>query len=152
MNALAYVRVYLSYSVEQSWGRGVTPSSRIDEKERALPEPFFVRFFFFLCCLRPQDGKRMDHDSSMLLMRKLVKLGCEPRAVGYMSGGASPMDPIFWVLHQIFEKALHVLWMSPTWRDSYSFEWVNGTCQGSGLDDELPFSGANFRRTRARPG
>lgn len=71
----------------------------------------------------------------------MVKIGCEPGAVGSMCGGASPMDPLFWVVHPIFEKALHVLWMSPRYRDAYSFEWVDGTSNGSRLEDPLPFTG-----------
>lgn len=74
-------------------------------------------------------------------MRYLIKIGCEPGSVGYMSTGASPMDPIFWVLHPMFEKAMHILWLSPLYRDNYTFEWVDGTCSGSGYYDELPFTG-----------
>lgn len=88
-----------------------------------------------------QDGVRLDDDDTMLLFRHLVKIGCEPGAVGHMSSGASPMDPIFWVLHPIFEKALHVLWMSPKFRDKYTFEWEDGSCNGSKLYDRLPFTG-----------
>ena len=54
------------------------------------------------------------------------------------------MDPIFWVLHPIFEKALHVLWMSPRFRDAYSFEWEDGLSNGSRLSDFLPFTGGLF--------
>lgn len=91
---------------------------------------------------RAQDGVRLGDDETMLLLRYIVKLGCEPGAVGTLCGGSSPMDPIFWILHPIFEKALHVLWMSPQYRDSYNFEWKDGTCHGSKLDDDLPFTGA----------
>lgn len=92
--------------------------------------------------LLTQDGVRLDGDATMLLLRYVVKLGCEPSAVGSMVGGISPQDPLFFVLHPIFEKGLHVLWMSPKFRDSYSFEWQDGACNGSKLDDFLPFTGA----------
>ena len=85
-----------------------------------------------------------DADTSLLL-RYIVKIGCEPGAVGMMAGGASPMDPLFWVLHPMFEKALHVLWMSPKYRDAYSFAWSDGSCDGSKLNDPLPFTGAPLR-------
>ncbi|CAM9521680.1 unnamed protein product [Ascophyllum nodosum] len=87
-----------------------------------------------------QNGIRLDDKASLLLLRYVVKIGCEPGAVGNMCGGASPMDPIFWVLHPIFEKALHVLWMSPRFRDAYSFEWEDGLSNGSRLSDFLPFT------------
>lgn len=91
--------------------------------------------------LLAQDGVRLDDDATMLLLRYVVKLGCEPSAVGSMVGGISPQDPLFFVLHPIFEKGLHVLWMSPTFRDRYSFAWVDGSCPGSKLDGFLPFTG-----------
>ncbi|CAN0399674.1 unnamed protein product, partial [Hapterophycus canaliculatus] len=76
----------------------------------------------------------------MLLLRHVVKIGCEPGAVGTMVGGTSPMDPLFWVLHPLFEKALHVLWMSPQFRDTYNFDWIDGSCVGSKIDDRVPFT------------
>lgn len=88
-----------------------------------------------------QDGVRLGDDATMLLLRHVVKLGCEPSAVGAMIGGASPMDPLFFMLHPLFEKGLHVLWMSPAFRDRYSFEWEDGSCTGSRLEDLMPFSG-----------
>lgn len=87
-----------------------------------------------------QDDERLSDEESLLLMRYLIKLGCEPASVGYMSTGASPLDPIFWVLHPMFEKAMHILWLSPQYRDNYTFEWVDGSCSGSGYTDELPFT------------
>lgn len=92
--------------------------------------------------LLAQDGVRLDDDSTVLLLRHVVKLGCEPSALGSMVGGISPLDPLFFVLHPIFEKALHVLWMSPKFRESFSFEWEDGSCNGSKLDDNQPFTGA----------
>ena len=93
-----------------------------------------------LCCCA-QDGVRLSDAEASLLLRYIVKIGCEPGAVGMMAGGASPMDPLFWVLHPMFEKALHVLWMSPKYRDAYSFAWIDGSCDGSRLNDPLPFTG-----------
>eukprot|EP00904_Undaria_pinnatifida_P014260 jgi/Undpi1/9965/HiC_scaffold_28.g12419.m1 len=87
-----------------------------------------------------QDGVRFSDADSSLLMRYIAKIGCEPGAVGMMAGGASPMDPLFWVLHPVFEKALHVLLMSPKYRDSYNLEWSDGSCDGSRLNDALPFT------------
>ena len=82
----------------------------------------------------------MSDKSTIYLLRHLAKIGCEPSAAGIISTGASPMDPIFWFLHPIFERALHVLWLSPRFRH-YSFDWCDGTCQGSKLGDFLPFTG-----------
>ncbi|CAM9966345.1 unnamed protein product [Scytosiphon promiscuus] len=91
-----------------------------------------------------QDGERLDDDSTMLLLRQMMVIGCEPGKVGAMSTGASPMDPIFWVIHTGFEKAQHILQLSPGYRDSYDFEWVVADCgegvSGGELDDTFPFT------------
>ncbi|CAM9833779.1 unnamed protein product [Ectocarpus sp. 12 AP-2014] len=86
-----------------------------------------------------QDDHRMSDEQAMFLMRTLVKIGCEPGAVGMMSTAASPVDPIFWVLHPLFEKAMHILLLSPKY-DEYTMEWVDGECTGSGYTDELPIT------------
>lgn len=52
------------------------------------------------------------------------------------------MDPLFWLMHPIFEKALHALMMSPQYKDQYDFTWMDEDCYGSGLKDRLPFTGA----------
>ncbi|CAN0307687.1 unnamed protein product [Ectocarpus sp. 6 AP-2014] len=86
-----------------------------------------------------QDGRRMSDEHAMFLMRTLVKIGCEPGAVGTMSSTASPVDPLFWVLHPLFDKAMHILLLSPKY-DEYTMEWVDGECPGSGYTDELPIT------------
>lgn len=85
----------------------------------------------------------------MLLLRNLMKIGCEPGKVGAMATGTSPLDPIFWVLHTGFEKANHILQLSPSYRDTYDFTWVDGGCNdgvsGGAFDDYYPFSGLFVR-------
>ena len=76
------------------------------------------------------------------MLRYIITVGCEPANTGAMATGASPMDPLFWVLHPFFERALHALWLSPEYRDEYDFSWVGSDCYGSGLTDQLPFSGS----------
>ena len=71
-------------------------------------------------------------------------IACEPGSIGAMSTGASPLDPIFWVLHPAFEKAFHILELAPGYRDTYDMEWVNSECKdkvGGNLTDSLPFTG-----------
>lgn len=81
----------------------------------------------------------------MLLLRQMMAIGCEPGKVGAMSTGAAPLDPIFWVLHSVFEKAQHILQLSPSYRDTYDFTWVDsGSCDdtlGGKLYDRYPFTG-----------
>lgn len=83
-------------------------------------------------------------------MRTMIKVACEPGSVGAMCAGNSPNDPIFWVIHPIMEKALHVLELAPNLRDGYTFEWVNGTCDGSRIYDEVPFTGEMSKFPRYR--
>ncbi len=93
-----------------------------------------------------QEGTRLDQDSTMLLLRQMMVIGCEPGKVGVMSTGAAPLDPIFWVLHGAYEKAQHILQLSPSYRDTFDFTWVNsGTCdedsRGGKFFDRYPFTG-----------
>ena len=93
-----------------------------------------------------QDGARLDQGSTMLLLRQMMSIGCEPGKVGVMSTGAAPLDPIFWVLHSGFEKAQHILQLSPSYRDKYDFAWVDSDqcgddIVGSKLYDRYPFTG-----------
>lgn len=89
-----------------------------------------------------QDGVRLPDEETMLLLRVILKIGCEPGSLGTVVTNASPMDPLFWLFHPIFEKGMHILWMSPKYRDTYDFDWVAGTCYGSAYNDLLPISGA----------
>lgn len=88
-----------------------------------------------------QDGERLDDEDNFFLMRTLLKIGCEPGAIGAMSGGASPSDPIFWVIHPVLEKGMHVVMLAPDFRETYDYAWVNNTCYGSSVHDKLPFTG-----------
>lgn len=93
-----------------------------------------------------QDGVRLDEDSTMLFLRQIMVIACEPHKVGAMATGAAPLDPIFWVLHSGFEKAQHIVQLSPGYRDTYDFEWVDsGDCDegvsGGKLADPYPFTG-----------
>eukprot|EP00903_Cladosiphon_okamuranus_P009855 g9365.t1 len=87
-----------------------------------------------------KDGERISDEETLLLMRYMVKIGCEPGSVGAMSTGSSPLDPIFWTLHGLFEKALHILWLSPKYADRYDMQWEDGQCSGSAYTDKLPFT------------
>ncbi|CAN0451773.1 unnamed protein product, partial [Ectocarpus sp. 8 AP-2014] len=47
---------------------------------------------------------------------------------------------LFWVLHPLFDKAMHILLLSPKY-DEYTMEWIDGECPGSGYTDKLPITG-----------
>lgn len=106
--------------------------------KNVTPPPTSVCFY--------QDGVRLDEDSTMLLLRSLMMIGCEPNKVGAMATGVAPLDPIFWVLHSGFEKAQHIVQLSPGYRDTYDFEWVDSEdcdegSSGGKLTDPYPFTG-----------
>ncbi len=44
-------------------------------------------------------------------------------------------------------QALHILWLSPKYRDTYTFEWIDGGCPGSGYKEELPFTGEKKQKS-----
>lgn len=76
----------------------------------------------------------------------MMMIGCEPNKVGAMATGVAPLDPIFWVLHSGFEKAQHIVQLSPGYRDTYDFEWIDSedcdeSSSGGRLADPYPFTG-----------
>eukprot|EP00752_Nemacystus_decipiens_P007682 g6866.t2 len=91
-----------------------------------------------------QDGEVLSDDQTILLLRTLMTIGCEPGSIGAMSVGPSNLDPIFWPLHPLFEKATHILLLSPTYKETYDFTWVGKDCgdgiSGGQIDEEMPFS------------
>lgn len=92
-----------------------------------------------------QNGVRTTNEQTVGLLRPLLSILCEPGAIGTIITNSSPMDPAFWLFHPLFERALHVLWMSPKFRDNYTFEWSDGSCDGSRYKDELPFTRTFFK-------
>lgn len=97
--------------------------------------------------IRTQGGIVLDDKAAFLLMRHAIVVGYEPAQSGAMATSGSAMDPLFTVLHPLFGKALHVLWMSPSHRDNYDFTWELSNRgggedgRGKGLWDDMPFSG-----------
>lgn len=62
---------------------------------RRWPSALLVVGRLFPCSSVPhKDDHRMSDEHAMFLMRTLVKIGCEPGAVGMMSTAASPVDPV----------------------------------------------------------
>ncbi|CAM9793594.1 unnamed protein product [Ectocarpus sp. 12 AP-2014] len=122
---------------------------RIGVPRRAITKPTLPRLIPVPPSARPQqNGVRLDHDDNMLLMRTLLTLACEPGALGAMSVGPSILDPAFWALHPIFEKATQILQLSPTYKDTYDFTWVGKDCgdgvSGGQVDETMPFTERDF--------
>jgi hypothetical protein len=55
-----------------------------------------------------------------LVMKTILFMG----KVGHMGSGAASGDPLFWVMHQFFDKALHALVLSPRYNKK-GFTWNN---------------------------
>jgi hypothetical protein len=63
-----------------------------------------------------------------------------------MATGAASIDPLFWVMHQMFDKATHALRLSPVY-NAGKMEWNNGggdSSQGLGWNATTPFTSAIF--------
>ena len=62
-----------------------------------------------------------------------------------MASGAAANDPLFWVMHQVFDKAAHALRLSPTYNEG-GFEWDQSEyTMGRGWDDaKTPFRYEDF--------
>ena len=78
------------------------------------------------------------------LRRLYLKVLNAPGQFGVMGTGAAANDPLFWVMHPLFEKAWQVLRLAPAF-EGFNTTWVNklasgSTCNGTGWREETPFS------------
>ena len=56
-----------------------------------------------------------------------------------MMSGAAANDPLFWVMHQVFDKASHALRLSPLYNKG-KMDWDNDAyTNGEGWDVDTPF-------------
>ena len=70
----------------------------------------------------------------------LVKFSCHPGKLGAMATGASSNDPIFWILHPIFDRLWAFIRMAPE-HAGFDHTWVDGgNCNGYNFHDLQPFS------------
>ena len=87
----------------------------------------------------PLTGERISDDLQTEVSLLALKLVSMPGRAGAMSTGSAITDPLFWMIHPLFEKAWHVLRLSPDF-EHYDMTWTNGTCPGSSLHDEQAFA------------
>ena len=80
-----------------------------------------------------------DDGEQTALNMWLLNHTCHVGQTGHATSLGSPNDPLFWVIHPIFDKMLHVLRMSPDLEGQFDMSWVSTGCHGAGWDDALPF-------------
>ena len=86
--------------------------------------------------------KNMDTERSYLFNRLMLKWGSSPGFAGAMGGGPASNDPIFWVIHPLFEKAAHAWLLSDALSGGKYKGWTDsGACPGTGSshNDTMPF-------------
>ena len=85
--------------------------------------------------------KHLPASEQVEFQRWLMEYASNPGKSGIASTGAAPADPLFWVWHSIFDRALHVLRMSEHFKSTYNMQWVptSWTHCGGQLEDHLPF-------------
>ena len=84
----------------------------------------------------------MDTERSYLFNRLMLKWGSSPGFAGAMGGGPASNDPIFWVIHPLFEKAAHAWLLSDALSGGKYKGWTDsGACPGTGSshNDTMPF-------------
>jgi len=87
--------------------------------------------------------KIMDNTKLDLLNRLILKTVLFQGSYGIMMTGAAPTDPLFWVMHPIFDKATHVLRLSSRY-NTQSFVWNN--IKGFEKYNEMtPFTYVDFK-------
>ena len=80
-----------------------------------------------------------DDGEQTALNMWLLNHTCHVGQTGHATSLGSPNDPLFWVIHPIFDNMLHVLRMSPDLEGQFDMSWVSTGCHGAGWDDALPF-------------
>jgi hypothetical protein len=69
-------------------------------------------------------NEAMDNNKLDLLNSLMLKTILFPGNIGVMLSGAAPNDPLFWVMHPIFDKAAHALRLSENY-NTEGFDWNN---------------------------
>ena len=54
-----------------------------------------------------------DTDEQTLFMRVVLDFWANPGKTGAASTGSSPIDPLFWTWHGLFDKTTHVVLLAP---------------------------------------
>lgn len=87
-------------------------------------------------------GGSLTTDDDANLKRVLLKIVADPGTTSPMGGGAAPLDPIFWPMHGMFEKAWQVLRLSPQFT-MFNLTWNNEgaspSCKGVQWHEETAF-------------
>ena len=88
--------------------------------------------------------KNVDVTSLVKLNRLIAKTLLWPGVYGDMASGAASTDPLFWVMHQMFDKAMHALRLSPRYNEG-AFTWdQDDDTMGRGWTSETPFKVHDF--------
>jgi hypothetical protein len=78
------------------------------------------------------------------LNRLVLKTALFPGSFGKMASGAAANDPLFWVMHQIFDKAFHALRLSPRYNKEFLVWDEEGVEFGRGWNSTTPFKWHDF--------
>ena len=90
------------------------------------------------------SGKPVTWEELDLLNSLLLKTQLFPGTTGLMTSGAAANDPLFWVMHQMFDKALHVLRLSAKYNKNPTLlEWDNAAGKMT-WTGETPFKSVDF--------
>ena len=85
-----------------------------------------------------------DADVGAPLRRLYLRVLAAPGQFGSMGSNAAANDPLFWVIHPLFDKAWHVLRLAPAYA-RWNMTWDNhvkaSTCDGVGWHSATPFDG-----------
>jgi hypothetical protein len=89
-------------------------------------------------------GKELNQKKFESLNKLMLKTILFMGNLGHMVSGAAADDPLFWVMHQLFDKALHALVLSPRYNKD-GFTWNNA-------DGKLAWNGTtNFKAEAFEP-
>lgn len=96
----------------------------------------------------PYTFRDVELRNSFKLNRLMLKTVMFPGKFGVMGSGAASNDPLFFVMHQVFDKMLQVLRLSPAY-NMLNLTWDNAgySSYGRAWNDKTPFKAALFEPT-----
>lgn len=91
------------------------------------------------------EWKNMTTHQQEVLDKLLLKLSLFPGKWGFFMTAAASNDPLFWVMHQNFDRVMHLLRVSEAYRGNVNFSWTPiHHAGGTGWLSHTPFNGLIF--------
>lgn len=90
------------------------------------------------------EGRVLTTEQNVMLQRLMLKETAFLGKYSTFNSGASPNDPLFWVMHQMFDRLTHVLRTSPRYMNKKLHWTPRNESDGTGWYSKTPFDYSIF--------